>query len=128
MADDAVVLADVNKPPDEVAVGVVDLAALLDRAPQAPGDLASHRLGQRTEVQPPEAVVPGRQRAVVAGRRRVERCHPAPHPLDPPRGADDFTGLRDYQIVARGGGLEVLYGIRRGGDQPGAIWRARVMP
>jgi hypothetical protein len=67
LAGRALVLERVGEPAREVAVGVVDRSALLDRAPDTPGELAPQRLGQGAQVEPVETGMPREGR--MAARR-----------------------------------------------------------
>jgi hypothetical protein len=51
----------------------------------------------------------------------------APRPLDPARAAAGLSMLHDVGLSAGAGGLDVVYGVRRG-DKPGGLWLARIMP
>jgi len=53
----------------------------------------------------------------------------SPRPIDPPRGSNaPLLAYHTWDIAARAGALDVIYGFRRDGDTPGGLWHATVVP
>jgi hypothetical protein len=52
-----------------------------------------------------------------------------PRPVDPPPGSTPpFFNAFPFDIAARAGALDVVYGFRRSDTTPGALWHARIEP